>query len=104
MQFLLERVNKASRFYTFAILPELLGKCYSRSHIPYPKIRSSESETHKVCTCDRTIESQLITCSDKSCVVKQYHISCLGLDNVPKRKWFCPYCRRKKSRTKQSKK
>ena len=42
-----------------------------------------------VSTCrNQNIVSDTATCSDKSCVIKIYHLSCLGLEVQPKGKWL----------------
>ena len=105
MEFLAENVNKAKTFFTLAILPELLAKWYSRDHITFPDIETTKENTNieETCTCGENKEGVKIECSDSTCVVKSYHLTCLGLTNKPKGKWFCPYCSRKKSRGKKRK-
>ena len=58
-------------------------------------LKDKENTVENICTCETNVDSELITCADKSCVVKQYHITCLGIEKVTKKKWFCPYCSRK---------
>lgn len=101
IDFLTEKVPVATKFFVFAILPELIGRWYSKSHIAVPEIENKEDITENVCTCRSIMDSAIIICSDKSCVVKKYHTSCLGIEHVPKKKWFCPYCSRKKSRSRK---
>ena len=103
--FLIEKINIATKFYVFAILPELIGRWYSKCHIPLPEIKNKENNVENICTCETENDSEVITCADKSCVVKQYHISCLGIEKVTKKKWLCPYCSRKpKNQQKTTKK
>ena len=87
----MEKVPVATKFFTFGILPELIGRWYSKSHIFVPEIKNKENSTENVCTFQSIVDSETIICSDKSCVVKKYHISCLGIEQVPKKKWFCPF-------------
>lgn len=100
--FIMEKVPIATKFFVFAVLPELIGRWYSKSHVSIPQIQSKKDSAENVCTCQSIIDSEIITCSDKLCVVKKYHISCLGIEHVSKKKWFCPYCSRKKSRSKKN--
>lgn len=94
--FLIEKVEIATKFYVYAILPELIGHWYSKTHIPLPEILNNENSVESLCTCDLTdVDSEIITCADKSCIVKKYHTSCLGIEKITKKKWFCPYCCRK---------
>ena len=98
IDFLMEKVPVATKFFVFSILPELIGRWYSKSQVAVPEIKSKEDNIENVCTCQSIVDSKIIICSNKSCVVKKYHISCLGIEHLPKKKWFCPYCSRKKSR------
>ena len=100
--FIMEKVPTATKFFVLAVLPELIGRWYSKSHVSIPQIQSKKDSAENVCTCQSIIDSEIITCSDKLCVVKKYHISCLGIEHVSKKKWFCPYCSRKKSRSKKN--
>ena len=84
------------KFIVYQILPELLRKWYSRTHVIPPKIRENVVDNQNTCTCwNQNIVSDS-TCSDKSCVIKTYHLSCNGLEVQPKGRWFCPYCTGKK--------
>ena len=105
MTFLTENVAKALRFYKLAILPELVGKWYSRDHVPCPHIESIalENNSEICCTCGESKQGDTVVCSDKACVISRYHLICLGLVDKPQGKWFCPYCSRKKTRGKKRK-
>ena len=100
--FLAERVNQGSKFFSFAILPELLAKWYSRDHVSYPEVQNKESTSDDTCcTCRESKTDGILVCQDKTCVITNDHLSCLGLDVKPKGKWFCPYSSRKKTRRKK---
>ena len=96
--FLAEKVPVAKNFFVYAILPELLGRWYSRTHVAPPKIKENVVDNQNTCTCrNQNIVSDTANCDDKSCVIKTYYLSCHGLEVQPKGKWFCPYCARKKN-------
>ena len=63
-----------------------------------PKIKENVVGFKNICTCqNQNIVSDSANCSEKSCVIKTYHLSCLGLEVQPKGKWFCPYCAKTKN-------
>ena len=100
--FLAEKVPIAEKFFVYGILPELLGKWHSRTHIAPPSIKEKANSSENICTCQNQNNiSATVNCSDKSCIIKTYHLVCLGLETKPKGKWFCPYCSRKKTRGKK---
>ena len=91
-------------FFVYTILRELSGRWYSRTHVAPPKIEENVVDNQNTCTCrNQNIVSDTANCSDKLCVIKTHHLSCLGLEAQPKGKWFCPYCARKKTTGKKSK-
>ena len=62
-----------------------------------PKIKENAVDNQNTCTCrNQNILSDTANCSDKSSVIKTYHLSCLGLEVQLKGKRFCSYCARKK--------
>ncbi|XP_066930891.1 uncharacterized protein [Clytia hemisphaerica] len=108
--FLNEKVPISKQFYVNVILPELTSKWYSRKYSDIPEFAientSSVAENDSedlCCTCNREVNEDIIVCGDKSCVVRVYHLKCVGLDSAPKRKWFCPYCSKKKTRKSKTK-
>ena len=53
------------------------------------KIKENVVASRNTCTCrNQNIVSDTATCSYKSCVIKIYHLSCLGLEVQPKGKWL----------------
>ena len=62
-----------------------------------PKVKENVVDNQNISTCQKQkIVSDIVNYSDKSCVIKTHHLSCLGLEVQPRRKWFSPYCARKK--------
>ena len=85
--FLVEKVPVAKNFFVYPVLAELLGKWYSRIHVASPKIKENVIDNQNACTCwDQNVVLDT-ACSDKSFVIKTYHLSCLGLEVQPKGRW-----------------
>lgn len=89
-------LEKAKLFFLRGVLPELLGKWYSRAVV---RARStdlalSESEDDgSWCFCQQVIEgSRLIACDNTECPFQWFHMSCVGLTATPNGKWFCTTC------------
>jgi len=92
--------NNSLSFFRKAILPELIGKFYSR-RVHYRKYACFK--THQMWTVVRTqysviVEDQKILITwlgdDKNCKLQWYHLGCLKIKRVLKGKWFCPECRK----------
>ena len=50
-----------------------------------PKIKENVVDNLNICACqNQKIVSDTANCSDKSCVIKTYHLSCLGLEEEKK--------------------
>lgn len=90
-------VTKATLFFNRCILPELVGKWFTRpssSQLPSTMSEESEGDNDGVwCFCEQYIpDSQLIGCDNDNCKVQWYHMACLGITAEPVGSWICPTC------------
>lgn len=102
-------------FFTRAILPELLGKFYSRTSdeelliVTRPPSSSTTPESDKsrtptYCYCNGPDEGAMVGCDNPSCRFQWFHFDCLGLKAQPKAKhWYCPDCRKLRFSKKEKK-
>lgn len=100
-QFIKDTIKTITQFFIQVILPELVGKWYTK-----PSISSSEASSAtqsnpddssvKWCYCQGEEEGTMIYCEGESCLIKWFHVSCMGIKRIPKNKWYCPDCRKKK--------
>ena len=85
----------AKTFWKLCVLPELLGKWYTRQQCPDSQTTSlhtpTEEDSGKWCYCREDKGGEMIACDGKSCAVTWYHLECLQL-SVPRGKWLCPTC------------
>lgn len=104
-QFWNDCVVKAQTFFKTCILPELLGKWYTRpssdiqTDSPGPSgitVTSQPQLDHerKYCYCGGPEEGRMIGCDNEDCVLQWFHTSCLMIDTIPRGKWYCPDCRK----------
>ena len=116
-------ISKAHHFFVTGILPELLGKWYTRSNKIYaisfdqprpsgstisnepgpsgstsrnePRLTgSTSSNEHTFCYCNGPEEGDMIACDNETCSIEWFHMTCLKIRSIPKGKWFCPDCRK----------
>ena len=112
--FWLANVSRVKHFFTTSILPELVGKFYSRSdatsfpqtpspsgpsYLPsssQPGPSSAVSSNEKTyCYCEGPEYGEMIGCDNPSCRYEWFHLICLKLVSQPKSKyWYCPDCRK----------
>ena len=121
--FLMEAIDKATKFYKYGILPELVGKWYTRTPsiavpstqatssglssqasrasalLPSPQTSTSVSlsqgdSQETWCYCKTEESGTMILCENEHCPIKWFHVECLRISNIPKKKWFCPTCRK----------
>ena len=98
--FISSAVAQVTTFYKLAVLPELVGKYFSKT-FPEPLDDTAVSGTQHHPCCDAECpESDCITCANSSCPVKVFHLSCLRMKSLPKRKWFCHECKKQQQREK----
>ena len=88
-------IEQASQIFKVAILPELLGRWYSRSLV-IPVKMNSENSGYDYCYCKEELGGEMICCDNSDCKSGQwFHLSCLNLKTSPHvKKWYCPTCRR----------
>ena len=104
-------------FFTTAILPELMGKFYSRTSdeqllVTRPPSRptssspeADEPSSPTYCYCNGPDEGRMVGCDNPSCRFGWFHLDCLGLKTEPKAKqWYCPDCRKLPNFQKKKKK
>ena len=105
--FWLEHVQRVKHFFTVGILPELIGKFYSRptTTSTFPQVPSTSESPNpageeqacnrKYCYCHEDKEGEMIGCDNQHCPYEWFHFSCLKLSSKPKSKlWYCPDCRK----------
>ena len=89
-------LDKALLFFKHGLLPELLGRWYTRLET----IKSLQSvEADRGCNDDEWCYcggsetlGDMIGCDNPSCSIKWFHMNCLGIDSIPEGEWYCPNC------------
>lgn len=51
-----------------------------------------DPEEPKWCLCKVVSYGEMVLCDNKDCPIEWFHLGCVGLQVVPKGKWFCPEC------------
>lgn len=54
------------------------------------------------CLCNRVSYGEMIGCDYDQCQIEWFHFDCVGLNNKPKGKWYCPHCRGDKPTVKRT--
>ena len=116
-EFWLDLVSKATEFYKKCLLPELVGKFYSRSSCTLPDHLLTDTDTEilplsntnhgkeseiasilpqKWCYCGRQEEKgrPMISCDNGYCPIVWFHFDSLDISKVPSGSWYCPDCRK----------
>lgn len=95
--FLVHALEKATTFFKLGILPEILGKWYTR--LPEYQHEAQACAMDDVwCYCRSQLGGTMIACDNEHCSIIWFHMSCLHLKNTPRGKWYCPDCRRRPSK------
>ena len=102
-------IDQATAFYKFGVLPELIGKWYSK----IPTFSGSDSSLQiatsisndtvsttnddgckKWCYCQGEEHGTMIGCDNEKCSIGWFHIDCLKIQNIPSGNWYCSDCRK----------
>ncbi|CAG8634220.1 4858_t:CDS:2 [Ambispora leptoticha] len=64
---------------------------------PLPELEST------YCYCNQGFFGTMIGCDGEDCSYEWFHIECVGLDKVPKGKWYCDDCENKQTSSRKRK-
>ena len=102
---------KLKEFFLRGILPELIGRWFSRP-TPTPQRTmgpenpvaheagersSSDRSPAAFYHCSGVEHGQMVSCDDDDCPYQWFHLDCLKLKAFPKSKtWYCPECQKRR--------
>lgn len=105
-----EICSKAKTLFKSFILPELVAKLSTRrpvlqavKHSDFTNKSSleditggpDESNSDDIwCYCRKGESGKMIACDNENCVAQWFHIDCVGLNKVPRGKWYCKNCQK----------
>ncbi|SCU86203.1 LAMI_0D00870g1_1 [Lachancea mirantina] len=46
------------------------------------------------CYCNQVAYGEMVGCDGENCVLEWFHLPCIGLETLPKGKWYCDNCRK----------
>lgn len=89
-------ILEKSRFLIKSILPELIGKYFSRQTSMLPSSTHISTYLQELCYCGLPEEvDDMIVCDNEKCQIVWFHLGCLEMEmaDVPDGSWYCPECR-----------
>ena len=103
--FISDAIEKATLFIKVGVMPEIVGKWYSKTPVhtstnPVATLTETVSEesgdTEKIlwCYCKGEEDGEMIACDHENCPIVWFHTICLKITIIPKKKWYCPDCRK----------
>ena len=94
-------LSTATMFFDCCLLPQLLGRWYTRG-VNVRKAADSRSEAKDsmdnpnplYCYCQEPEDfvREMIGCDNPECKVQWFHTECLHIDTIPDGHWYCPDC------------
>lgn len=64
---------------------------YICSSGPSSSIEENVSETD-YCLCGKPSYGEMVECEDPYCILRWFHLDCVGLSSPPSGPWVCPVC------------
>ena len=86
-------VPKISKFWPVGILPEILGRWYTRVIRRTNSDLLLDTEENGPCYCRERTDEITIKCLNPLCEIHEVHPSCFDIMTVPKA-WYCPNCQK----------
>ena len=90
-----EALTRAKQFFSLCILPELVGKWFTRRREDICEVEVSDTDSADEgtwCYCKESKGGDMVGCDNPKCGIRWFHLSCLQMDAVPRGKWMCPTC------------
>ena len=90
-----EALTKAERIFTLCIMPEHIGKWFTRSREDIVEVEvfdTDEPDEGRWCYCKESREGDMVGCNNSNCAIKWFHLACLQMETAPKGKWMCSTC------------
>ena len=82
---------KLEAFWRICVLPEVLGRWYTRRCT----VKLKGPGDGSICFCRTLCDGHTVACSNEECPYGRFHTSCLSLGDVTiPNKWYCPHCSR----------
>ena len=101
-----QNVHEAKEFFVRGILPELIGRWYSRPATSATQGTSDSSSLEgsssdglhvQICYCRGGEHGQMVGCDNEHCPYQWFHLECLKLKAFPRSKtWYCPECQKRR--------
>ena len=108
------KMEDVRHFFIYGVLPEIVGKWYTRKpvastagRVPLPTstatptsdmqsaVMDEKEDFSKLwCYCNEPSHGDMILCDHEMCTIKWFHFDCLRILSTPKGKWYCPSCRK----------
>lgn len=112
-EFIKSAFDKATDFFKLGILPELLGKWYSRAPtyalathdhtINQDNSSSLLADSEELwCFCQQPESGEMIACDHDQCPIVWFHTACVRVKRIPTGNWYCPECRKVRSKCKNN--
>lgn len=110
------QIPKVNHFFVYGILPELIGKWYTRQPVANksgvveladklkPHTEGNDTDESQCddqngedpdatwCYYGGPSHGKMVCCDNSECSIQWSHFKCLRIDSTPKEKWFCPSC------------
>ena len=80
---------KLTTFWRTCILPEILGRWYSRKCDMSDEMPQAGAG---ICFCRMPSDGNTVKCGNPQCPFVEFHLSCLAISTPLPKGWYCPHC------------
>ena len=101
-------MENVKHFFIHGMLPEIIGKWYTRKAVADPTgivpepstsvassdVKDAEDYEKSWCYSNQPSFGTMIGCDNIDCTIQWFHCDCLRVRCPPKGKWYCPSCRK----------
>ena len=109
-EFYEQMAEPIEHFFIYSILPEIIGKWLTRRPIANEKgvVKipelieedfTEEDMEANWCYCGTPSYGNMVMCDNAKYTIKWFHFDCLRIRYAPRGKWYCPSCRKLKTKS-----
>ena len=92
-------VPKLTEFFVHYLLPEIMTRNIADGNANKLLLDSDSDKENVYCICRSQSSGRMIACDNHSCNNYQwFHYRCVGIRRAPAGTWYCPQCKKNKSK------
>ena len=96
---LLKPIYKKKKSFT---VDKQTSKLENRDSKPVSRLPDGRYPLYCFCRCPYDEVSDMVRCNSKSCLIRWFHLECVGIEEIPEDEWYCQDCLKTRNKADKS--